>query len=289
MRLLFSILLPAAFILACAVTNASAQSDPGGPQPSTQAQQQAPELTDARKNREALWNEIRPVALKNCTFRRFGSAYDGGYLMCENLISGIESAYSYGIAGEDNWGCEVSQKLFVGVHQYDCFTPDRPSCPNGRFVFHSECVGPNAAMIDSHPFDTLADQIAKNGDTGKRLLLKMDVEGAEWESFMATPNKVLEQIDQLPMELHGVDQQRFVEVIRKLKQTFYLVSVHFNNWACSKDIDPFPSWAYQVLFVNKRIGVLDPDGPVREPGSPPDARDNPSSPDCQPKDFLTTK
>ena len=105
---------------------------------------------------------------------------------------------------------------------------------------------------------------------------------------MATPSEVLEQIDQLPMELHGVDQQRFVEVIRRLKQTFYLVSVHFNNYTCSKHVDPFPSWVYQVLFVNKRIGVLDPDGPVRQPGSPPDAPDDPSSPDCQPKDFFTT-
>jgi hypothetical protein len=242
-----------------------------------------------REDRQALWNEIRPVALKNCTLRRFGSVYDGGYLMCENLISGIESAYSYGIGTEDNWGCELSRKLGVGIHQYDCFTPHRPACPNGRFVFHNECIGPKVEIIDSHSFGTLANQIAKNGDIGKHLLVKMDVEGAEWESLMATPNELLEKIDQLPMELHGVDKPRFVEVMRKLKQTFYLVSVHFNNHACSNDIDPFSAWAFQVLFVNKRLGVVDPDGPVRQPGSPPDAPDNPAMADCQPKEFFTTK
>src|ERR1700733_6771185 len=47
-------------------------------------------LAGTREDRHALWNEIRPVALKNCTLRRFGSVNDGGYLMCENLIAGIE-------------------------------------------------------------------------------------------------------------------------------------------------------------------------------------------------------
>jgi hypothetical protein len=72
---------------------------------------QFPPPAGIRADRQALWNELRPVALKNCTLRRFGSVNDGGYLMCENLLSGTESAYSYGIDTEDNWGCEVSQKL----------------------------------------------------------------------------------------------------------------------------------------------------------------------------------
>jgi hypothetical protein len=236
----------------------------------------------ARELREALWAEIQPVALKNCTLKRFGSANDGGYLMCENLLVGIESAYSYGIDTEDNWGCEVSTRLGVPVHQYDCFTPYRPTCPGGRFVYHNECIGPSTETIDARPFDSLANQIANNGDRGKPLLVKMDIEGAEWESLLATPDELLDRIAQLPMELHGVDKPRFIELVQKLKRTFHLVSVHFNNYACSKKAQPFPSIAYQVLFVNKRLGVLDPSQPGRVPGSPPDAPDNPARPDCQP-------
>jgi hypothetical protein len=63
---------------------------------------QFPPPAGIRADRQALWNELRPVALKNCTLRRFGSVNDGGYLMCENLLSGTESAYSYGIDTEDN-------------------------------------------------------------------------------------------------------------------------------------------------------------------------------------------
>ena len=50
-----------------------------------------------RKLREAILAELQPVALKNCTLKRFGSANDGGYLMCENLIEPLDTGYSYGV------------------------------------------------------------------------------------------------------------------------------------------------------------------------------------------------
>ena len=34
-----------------------------------------------RKLREAILAELQPVALKNCTFKRFGSANDGGRMV----------------------------------------------------------------------------------------------------------------------------------------------------------------------------------------------------------------
>jgi hypothetical protein len=133
--------------------------------------------TQTRSVREALLDELRTVTLKNCTLKRYGSAYDGGYLMCENLIDGVQAAYSYGIDTEDNWGCDVSRQFNVVVHQYDCFTPHRPTCEGGKFVFHDECVGASAERVDGQPFDTFASQIARNGDAGKSLLVKIDIEG----------------------------------------------------------------------------------------------------------------
>ncbi|MCM3879415.1 MAG: hypothetical protein ND807_04825 [Vicinamibacterales bacterium] len=234
-----------------------------------------------RDARVALLEELRPVALKNCTIKRVGSPNDGGYLMCDNLMPGVESAYSYGIDKEDNWGCQVSLAFDVPVHQYDCFTPYRPTCAGGRAVYHNECIGPKREIIESRPFDTLANQIARNGDSGKRLLVKIDIEGAEWESLLATPDDVLARIDQLPMELHLVNAPKFLELVRKLKRNFYPVSLHFNNQACAQNLDPIPAWAFQVLFVNKRVAELDPSQPGRVPGSSPDAPDSPTLPDCQ--------
>lgn len=49
--------------------------------------------------------------------------------------------------------------------------------------------GPEA-QVDGQPFDTLASQIARNGDAGQPLLVKIDIEGAEWDSLMATHDDV---------------------------------------------------------------------------------------------------
>jgi hypothetical protein len=248
------------------------------------ARQSEPSHVDEQNDRairESLLAILKPVTLSNCTLQRFGSAHDGGYAMCANLIEGIQAAYSYGIGGNDDWGCSIASGFHVPVHQYDCFEPPALTCTGGQFVPHNECVGAAAETKSSRVFDTITNQIAKNGDAGKRLLVKIDVEGAEWDSLMATPDEVLERFDQLPMELHGTSELRFLDVVQKLKRTFHLVHLHFNNWACATDIAPFPAHAYQVLWVNKRVGIVGPPPPGSRPASEVDAPDNASGPDCQ--------
>ena len=234
-----------------------------------------------RKLREAILVELQPVALKNCTLKRFGSANDGGYLMCENLIEPLDAAYSYGVGPNDDWGCEVSRRYRVPVHQYDCFDPARPTCEGGTFVFHDECVGDRTGRRESRFFDTLENQIRKNGDIGRRVIVKMDIEGAEWDSLLVAPDELLSSIPQITMEMHGYNDPRILEVIRKLKRNFYLVNLHFNNWSCTSKAAPLPAWAYQTHWVNKRIGVADPAAPVPAPMSPLNAPDSPTWRDCQ--------
>jgi hypothetical protein len=234
-----------------------------------------------RKLREAILAELQPVALKNCTFKRFGSANDGGYLMCENLIEPLDSAYSYGVGTNDDWGCEMSRRYKVPVHEYDCFDPAHPTCNGGTLDFHNECVGDQTGYRKARFFDTLENQIRRNGDTGRRVIIKMDIEGAEWESLFAAPDQLLASIPQIAMEMHGYNDPKIVEVIRKLKRNFYLVNLHFNNWSCTRKAAPLPAWAYQVLWVNKRIGIVDPTAPVPAPMSPLNAPDSPTWPDCQ--------
>ena len=234
-----------------------------------------------RKLREAILAELQPVALKNCTFKRFGSANDGGYLMCENLIEPLDTAYSYGVGSNDDWACEVSRTYHVPVHQYDCFDPARPTCNGGTFVFHNECVGDRSGYRASRFFDTLENQIRRNGDTGRRLIIKMDIEGAEWDSLLTTPNELLASIPQITMEMHGYDDPKIVEVLRKLNRDFFLVNLHFNNWSCTPRAAPLPAWAFQTHWVNKRIGVLDPAATIPTPMSPLNAPDSPTWPDCQ--------
>jgi hypothetical protein len=230
--------------------------------------------------RRLLLDEIQPVKLSNCELQRFGEANDGGYLLCGNLLTGVRSAYSYGISGYDGWGCDVSRGLRVPVHQYDCFNLTRPLCEGGQTIFHPECIGPSTVVEEGRPFDTLKNQIARNGDAEKHLVIKMDVEGAEWNSFLSTPDDVLQKIDQLVVEFHGSDRGHYIEALRKLKRFFHVAHLHWNNYSCSAAEHPFKAWAYEVLLVNRKIGVADPSGKIVLPHAL-DAPNAPGKPDCQ--------
>ena len=234
----------------------------------------------ARQIREALYDAFTPVKITNCELRRFGNANDGGYLMCGNLLSAAATGYSYGISGEDAWGCEVSALFNVPVHQYDCFNTKAPKCTSGLERFHAECIGPERATIDDLPFDTLANHVEKNGDVGKRIVVKMDIEGAEWRSLAAASEHVLNAIDQMAVEFHGVETASFLDTTNRLSEFFYVAHVHQNNYLCRPGFEPFPGGVFEVLFVNKRIGVADPWVNARGP-SPLDAPNAPMLPDCQ--------
>jgi len=239
----------------------------------------APPRTPAQV-RAALFAEFQSLQILNCELQRFGEPNDGGYLLCGNLLASVKAGYSYGISGYDQWGCDVARKLNVRVHQYDCFNLERPRCVDGVTVFHAECIGPSRAIDDAgRIFDTFENQFASNGDGAKRVVVKMDVEGAEWDTFLQTPSEILERIDQLVVEFHGVDWERYLAAVRRLKEFFVVANLHINNYACQSGLEPFPAWAYEVLLVNKRIAVA---GGPRPPGPHPlDAPNKPDAPDCQ--------
>lgn len=234
----------------------------------------------ARQIREALYDAFTPVKISNCELKRFGNVNDGGYLMCGNLLSAAATAYSYGINGDDAWGCDVSALFKIPVHQYDCFNTNRPTCASALGRFHDECIGPERATIDHRPFDTFANHVEKNGDAGRRLVVKMDVEGSEWRSLAGAPEDVLDAIDQMAVEFHEVEHASFLDTTQRLSEFFYVAHVHHNNYGCRPGFDPFPGHVFEVLFVNKRIAVADPSVTARGP-SPLDAPNTPALPDCQ--------
>ncbi len=248
-----------------------------------------PQPPEVVRQRQALFDMLQPVALTNCQLERFGEAHDGGYLMCGNLLAGAQAAYSYGIGGYDKWGCDISTKLNLPVHQYDCFDTSQPACWGGETIFHAECVGDTRQTVEGRVFDTITNHFARNGDTSKRIVLKIDVEGAEWDSFLSVPDATLQQIDQMAVEFHWEEDAAFrwvhddkhLRAVRRLKQFFEVGHIHFNNASCIGDLHPFPASAYEVLFVSKTLAVVDAS---RRAGGlhPRDAPNNPAFADCQP-------
>jgi hypothetical protein len=101
-------------------------------------------------------------------------------------------------------------------------------------------VGDAPARIEGRAFDTVANQVRRNSDAGKRLVVKMDVENAELGALSATPDDLLNQIDQLVVEFHRIDWLQSVRLMEKLKRTFVIAYVHANNYACPWGICRLP-------------------------------------------------
>ena len=228
-----------------------------------------------------IFFELKLVTLKNCTMKRFGKDNDGGYLLCADLLNSVKAAYSYGIEGRDSWGCDLSREMGIPIHQYDCFDTRQPQCEGGKFIFHPECIGPKKELISNKPFDTLENQIKKSEADGQSIVVKMDIEGAEWESLLSAPGSVLEKIDQFVIEFHSQSNERELRLLKKLNKYFYAVNLHYNNSACSEDYVPLLSPVYEVLFVNKRIGVVDHASKDHLRPNPLDMPNDTSKNDCQ--------
>jgi hypothetical protein len=277
---LTALLVATAVVSTALVLFAAAAARQGRAQGGIPARTVPPEL----QARYQLFDELRPVRLANCQLERFGEQFDGGYLMCGNLLDGARAAYSYGISGYDGWGCDVAARLSATTHQYDCFNLQQPVCTKGTTVFHPLCIAGEAAVdTEGRVFQSLEQQLADNKDDSNRIVVKMDVEGAEWESLKHTPDAVLGRIDQLVIELHGIDEPLYLDVVRKLKQTFHVVHVHANNYTCSETAAPFPATVYEVLFVNKRIGRVAARAPTPKLPHPLDSPNVPNRPNCVPR------
>ena len=112
------------------------------------------------------------------------------------------------------------------------FDTTTTSCATGKVVFHPECISDAPRTQDGLVFDTFANQLAKNGDRGKRVALKIDVEGAEWDSFLHASDEALDHIDQIAVEFHHVHEMKHLLVVARLKRLFHVAHIHFNNFNC---------------------------------------------------------
>ena len=70
------------------------------------------------------------------------------------------------------------------------------------------------------------------------MIVKIDIEGAEWSALHQISNKMLDQIDQLVIELHlgsiksTQANWQYLLAIKRLLTKFVPVNLHMNNFGC---------------------------------------------------------
>ena len=176
---------------------------------------------------------LSPLDVKDKSYVRVGKDYDGGYVMLDDFGSGkIEAAYSFGIGADASWDEDMANRGFE-VFMYD-HTIDRLPAQHSRFHFKKIGVTGHKKEGDLR---ALPELISENGHAAcSNLIMKMDVEGHEWEVFAETPSGVLNQFCQFVVEFHNLTNAAYdpncrfmIEVLNKINATHQCVHLHANG------------------------------------------------------------
>lgn len=81
---------------------------------------------------------------------------------------------------------------------------------------------------------TLEDMLKNNGHSEKNgMVLKMDIEGAEWDVLDMLSEETIKKFDQIIMELHGLlnigNADKILRVLEKLNKSHEVIHIHGNN------------------------------------------------------------
>lgn len=180
----------------------------------------------------ALKELLTQFVIKNyegMEFERISGEADGGYVM-DGKLQGGHVAYSIGIGDEISWDAEMAKRGF-DIYMYD-YTVDHLPFINERFHFIKKGI---TGQTSKDPvFCTLSEALQVNGHMNeKHMILKMDIEGAEWDVFENEKENVFERFDQLVFEIHNLLKTDkwgyYAKCLERLRRTHELVHIHANN------------------------------------------------------------
>lgn len=157
---------------------------------------------------------------------RIGSQNDGGYLSV-NDFSEEDTLVSLGIGDNIDFERDISKR--VGKILAFDHTIDLRNTEIKNLTFFKLGVKAKSAPH----FTTLGKIIEENTLTSD-LILKIDIEGWEWEVLDSLDSSELYRFKQILGEFHGFHEIRNFEVIErvinKLAENFVVTNHHANNW-----------------------------------------------------------
>ena len=177
---------------------------------------------------DELQNLLRIAKVEDSKLVRIGRDHDGGYVMPNKFLGGV--AYSFGICDDVSWDKDMVS------HGYEVFMYDHTikNLPEENPHFHFFRQGISDGKTNDERLLSLEHFIKVNHHENERnMILKMDVEGAEWGFLSEVSTETLSQFSQIVFEFHDMnnpnDKALTLEALRKLKLTHELVHVHANN------------------------------------------------------------
>ena len=160
-----------------------------------------------------------------------GGKRDGSYVIL-NDFKNIKVAYSFGISKMIQFDTYLA-KRGIDVYMYDHTIK---SLPYSNKKFHWKKIGISGKNNNNKLLKSLEELIIENGHISEEnMILKMDVEHAEWDALRDLPDKMLRQFKYILIEYHFNDTSALNEislyynVIKKINKTHQIFYIRCHN------------------------------------------------------------
>jgi hypothetical protein len=192
--------------------------------------------------------------LKNDTIRSYGElnpssflynpgGYDGAYSLSEKCLNKSKYVYSYGVGiydvavKFDIEMCKIDKVVYMYDGQVDFSSKDK------NLVFKKENV--DSKKIINH--------IYENGHANEtNMTLKMDIEGAEYETIYYSLDNITKNFNQIALEVHDLldieNSREKIQTFEKINEYYYLIHLRVNNYG--KSIENFAD-SLELTYVRK--------------------------------------
>jgi hypothetical protein len=223
----------------------------------------------------ALFTPFSPDGFKKI---RLGNKHDGGYIFIDDFAP-ISAVISCGISNDVT--CDVAlADLGKDILQYD-HTVEGPPVNHPRFHFHKQAIDAFRTIPGSVPLWEATN--AAGEPTKPDLLLKIDIDGGEWETFANFPTETMKRFRQIICEFHWcsrlIDQAYYSQCLRaitNIREQFFPTHLHANNFVPFANVMgvAVPE-VFEVTFLNKEFYR-----PAQRQKRAPTDVDNPNNPDA---------
>ena len=154
--------------------------------------------------------------------KRYGPNNDGGYVLLDRQFD-VKAILGYGVGHDVSLENQLAEAWNVPAFVFDHTITDVPPLgPNTKYI--KEGITGGLETDELKTFTTHLNQLVPEGN----ILLKIDVEGAEWD---AIEKEDFNRVTHLIIEYHDLelDTERKTRLIGKINDMFDLVHIHGVN------------------------------------------------------------
>ncbi|WP_267360786.1 MULTISPECIES: FkbM family methyltransferase [unclassified Methylobacterium] len=179
-------------------------------------------LPDYQERILLMLSLLSPVDVVGLGKVRVGRNNDGGYVMIDDF-EGITDAYSLGISDDVSWDRQIAERG-IKVFQYDHTIDSLPE-EHENFRWLKRKIASHSDIKQG--VISLQDQFFMNGHGSDRdYILKVDIEGDEWEVFSAIDVDFLKLFRQVICEFHHISEIANPHKFEKMHGAIYNLTVH---------------------------------------------------------------